>query len=43
MALLYHWDFTRSENIADGSGMSFLDKKKKFRSEGYIKRSKFSF
>ena len=25
--LLYHWDFTSSENIADVSGMSFLDKK----------------
>ena len=24
---LYHWDFTSSENIADVSGMSFLDKK----------------
>ena len=24
--LLYHWDFTSSENIADVSGMSFLDK-----------------
>ena len=25
--LLYHWDFTSSENIEDASGMSFLDKK----------------
>ena len=26
MVLLYHWDFTSSKNIADVSGMSFLDK-----------------